>query len=52
MRDDWKNQRVKTGNAAFAALEKLMPGLEDMWDDIRELELRINELENEIEQLK
>jgi phytoene dehydrogenase-like protein len=52
MRGDWENKRAKTGDAAFAALERLMPGLEDMWYKIREFERRIRYLENEIEKLK
>jgi hypothetical protein len=52
MRKDWNNQRTKTGDAAFAALERLMPGLEQMWYDLRDFEQRLRKLENESRQSK
>jgi len=52
VRDNWETQRTKTGDAAFAALERLMPGLEDMWYDIRNCELSVRDLEDEIDRLK
>jgi len=52
MRDDWEIQHAKTGDAAFAALEMLMPGLERMWYDLRDCELSVRDLKDEIDRLK
>ena len=51
MREDWEANRTKTGDAAFAALEALMPGLEKMWYDVRDFEVRLRTAESEIDKM-
>jgi hypothetical protein len=52
MRDDWDSQRTKTGDAAFAALERLMPGLKQMWYDLCDFEQQLGALRAEVDHMK
>ena len=51
IRADWNNQQTKTGDAAFAALERRLPGLEQMWYDLRDFEQRIRAVEDKMAHL-